>query len=134
LCPMATHVLLRPDRGDAAGFRDASIRGSAVSNVYASYFWADGDPADRRTGDTLTVLRPVFWLSFTLDQHLAEHDPQIAQGDEAGRQRAGEHVEKIGPVHGRARDAERGCLLLASSCRAAPLTSTGRSPVSTSLR
>jgi hypothetical protein len=78
LCPMASHVLLRPARGDAAGFRDASIRGSAVSSVYASYFWADGDPADRRTGDTLTVLRPVFWLSFTLDQHLADHDPQTS--------------------------------------------------------
>lgn len=78
LCPMATHVLLRPDRGDAAGFRDASIRGSAVSNVYASYFWADSDPAGRRAGDALTVLRPVFWLSFTVDQHVAEHDPQTS--------------------------------------------------------
>jgi hypothetical protein len=36
----------------------------------------------------------------------------LAQGDQAGRQRAGQHVEEIGPVHGRAGDAERGRLLL----------------------
>jgi Protein of unknown function (DUF2855) len=73
LCPMSTHVLLRPGRGDAAGFRDASIHRSAVSPVYNSYFWADGDQPDRRADDGLTVLRPVFWLSFTLDHHLARN-------------------------------------------------------------
>jgi hypothetical protein len=74
LCPMSTHVLMRPDRGDAAGFRDASVRRSAVSGVYNAYSWADGDSPGSRAGDLLVVLRPLFWLSFTLDNYLAEHD------------------------------------------------------------
>jgi len=74
LCPMSTHVLMRPDRGDAAGFRDASVCRSAVPGVYNAYFWADGDSPGSRAGDLLVVLRPLFWLSFTLDCYLAEHD------------------------------------------------------------
>ena len=74
LCPMSTRVLMRPDRGDAAGFRDASVSRSAVSGVYNAYFWADGDSPGSRTGDLLVVLRPLFWLSFTLDNYLAESD------------------------------------------------------------
>ena len=74
LCPMSTRVLMRPDRGDAAGFRDASVRRSAVSGVYNAYFWADGDSPGSGIGDLLVVLRPLFWLSFTLDNYLAEHD------------------------------------------------------------
>jgi hypothetical protein len=72
LCPMATHVLLRPGRGDGAGFRDTSVHRSAASSVYGSYFWADGEPSGRPADDALVVLRPLFWLSFTLDNHLAE--------------------------------------------------------------
>jgi hypothetical protein len=74
LCPMSTRVLMRPDRGDAAGFRDASVHRSAVSGVYNAYFWADGDSPGSRIGDLLMVLRPLFWLSFTLDNYLAEND------------------------------------------------------------
>ena len=36
----------------------------------------------------------------------------LAQRHQAGRQRACQDVEQVGPVHGRARDAERGRLLL----------------------
>ena len=74
LCPMSTRVLMRPDRGDAAGFRDVSAARSAVSGVYNAYFWADGDSPGSRIGDLLAVLRPLFWLSFTLDNYLAEND------------------------------------------------------------
>jgi uncharacterized protein DUF2855 len=73
LCPMSTHALLRPGRVDTAGFRNAPARRSAVSSVYGSYFWADGDRPDSRPDDALIVLRPLFWLSFTLDNHLAEN-------------------------------------------------------------
>jgi len=73
LCPMSTRVLMRPDRGDAAGFRDASAARSAVSGVYNAYFWADGDSPGSRIGDLLVVLHPLFWLSFTLDSYLAEN-------------------------------------------------------------
>jgi hypothetical protein len=74
LAPMATHVMLRPGRGEAGGFRNTPIHRSAVSSVYSSYFWADGGHPDRRIDDALTVLRPLFWLSFTLDNQLAESD------------------------------------------------------------
>jgi Protein of unknown function (DUF2855) len=74
LAPMATHVMLRPGRGEAGGFRNTSIHRAAVSGVYSSYFWAEGDHPDRRIGDALAVLRPLFWLSFTVDNHLAESD------------------------------------------------------------
>ena len=73
LCPMSTRVLMRPDRGDAAGFRDASAARSAISGVYNAYFWADGDSPGSRIGDLLVVLHPLFWLSFTLDSYLAEN-------------------------------------------------------------
>lgn len=74
LCPMSTHLLMRPGRGDAAGFRDTSAHRSAVSSVYNVYFWADGGDAGSRIDDALVVLRPLFWLSFTLDDYLAERD------------------------------------------------------------
>ncbi len=75
LCPTSTHLLMHPDRADTAGFRDASIHRSSVSGVYNAYFWAEDDSTDPATADLMMVLRPVFWLSFTLDDYLTEHHP-----------------------------------------------------------
>jgi NADPH:quinone reductase-like Zn-dependent oxidoreductase len=70
LCPMATHVLLRPDRTGQATFAEGSPHRADLSSVYNVYAWAPpGPPAD---DDALIVLRPLFWLSFTLDDHLAQ--------------------------------------------------------------
>ena len=71
LVPMATHVLLRPERAGRATFAEGSPHRAGLSSVYNVYAWT---PADG--GDALIVLRPVFWLSFTLDHHLARRpDP-----------------------------------------------------------
>ena len=74
LCPMATHVLLRPVRAGQATFTEGSPHRAGLSSVYNVYAWAPpGPPAD---DDALVVLRPVFWLSFTLDDYLARRaDP-----------------------------------------------------------
>ena len=74
LCPMATHVLLRPHRTGQAMFTERSPHRAGLSSVYNVYAWAStahpaGPPED---DDVLVVLRPVFWLSFTLDDHLAQ--------------------------------------------------------------
>jgi hypothetical protein len=73
LCPMATHVLLRPERAGQATFTEGSPHRADLSSVYNVYAWvrpgAAGPPED---DDALVVLRPVFWLSFTLDDYLAQ--------------------------------------------------------------
>ena len=69
LGPMATHVLLRPGRAGQATFTEGSAHRAGLSSVYNVYAWAPpGPPAD---DDALLVLRPLFWLSFTLDDYLA---------------------------------------------------------------
>jgi hypothetical protein len=70
LCPMATHVLLRPGRAGRATFTEGSPHRAGLSSVYNVYAWAPpGPPA---ADDALVVLRPVFWLSFILDDYLAQ--------------------------------------------------------------
>jgi hypothetical protein len=70
LSPMSSRVILAPDRVTDAGFVDATPHRSTLEPVYNSYSWLDDDAAS----DLLLVLRPVFWLSFMLDDYLAEHD------------------------------------------------------------
>jgi hypothetical protein len=70
LCPMATHVMLRVQRAGQATFTEGSPHRAALSSVYNVYAWAPpGPPAD---DDVLVVLRPLFWLSFILDDYLAQ--------------------------------------------------------------
>jgi len=69
LCPMATHVLLRPQRVGQATFTEGSPHRAGLSSVYNVYAWARPGPQEH--DDALVVLRPVFWLSFTLDDYLA---------------------------------------------------------------
>jgi NADPH:quinone reductase-like Zn-dependent oxidoreductase len=75
LCPMSTHLVMHPDRVGSAGFRDASAQRAGASPVYNAYLWKPTSSAGSRLDDLLVVLRPVFWLSFTLDDYLAEHYP-----------------------------------------------------------
>jgi Protein of unknown function (DUF2855) len=70
LCPMATHVLLRPERAGRATFTEGSAHRAGLSSVYNVYAWAHPGPPD--DDDALVVLRPVFWLSFILDDYLAQ--------------------------------------------------------------
>jgi hypothetical protein len=72
LCPMSTHVVLTPDRVTSAGFVDAGPHRAGLSPTYNAYSWLDTDPAHvRALADHLLVLRPVFWLSFLVDDYLA---------------------------------------------------------------
>ena len=69
LCPMATHVVLRPDRVGRSTFSEGSPSRKGLSSVYNVYSWADPGPHE----DALLVLSPSFWLSFTLDDYLARN-------------------------------------------------------------
>lgn len=69
LCPMATEVVLRPERAGRATFTEGSAHRSGLAGAYNVYAWADA--VTPGTDDALVVLRPVFWLSFTLDDHLS---------------------------------------------------------------
>jgi hypothetical protein len=74
LCPMATEVTLRPVRARQATFTEGSAGRSQLAGAYNVYSWADDAAPD--AGDAALVLRPVFWLSFTLDDHLARQAPE----------------------------------------------------------
>jgi Protein of unknown function (DUF2855) len=69
LCPMATEVILRPARAGRATFAEGSAHRAGLASAYNVYSWAEGAPSV--ADDLLVVLRPVFWLSFTLDDYLS---------------------------------------------------------------
>jgi hypothetical protein len=73
LVPMGTRVLLRAGRVRPGTFTEQSAHRSGLSSVYNVYSWADGAGTD--SDDALLVLRPVFWLSFMLDDYLAGRPP-----------------------------------------------------------
>jgi hypothetical protein len=73
LCPMATEVTLRPARAGDATFAEGSAHRSGLASAYNVYSWADD--ATSGTDDVALVLRPVSWLSFTLDDHLSRQVP-----------------------------------------------------------
>ncbi|MCW5632539.1 MAG: DUF2855 family protein [Rubrivivax sp.] len=71
--PMATHVVLRPDRVAAGSFVDASEHRQPLPAAYNLYQRCAGDPsyvaADE---DWQALLRPLFVTSFLLDDFLAD--------------------------------------------------------------
>lgn len=74
LCPMASQVILRIGRSGRATFAEGSAHRSDLASAYNVYAWADtGTPG---ADDALVVLRPVFWLSFTVDDFLAGSERQ----------------------------------------------------------
>ena len=77
LSPMATHVVLRPGRVRPTGFTEQSDYRARVPAVYNGYVRiAAGPDGPGVPGDDISlVLRPVFWLSFTLDRYLARSAP-----------------------------------------------------------
>lgn len=80
LAPMASHVVMRPGRIGAPGFVDSSEHRAGLGAVYSAYSWLDADPAHAdELGERLLVLRPVFWLSFLLDDMLAGAHPLAGQ-------------------------------------------------------
>ncbi|MBQ1073325.1 DUF2855 family protein [Micromonospora sp. C31] len=73
--PPAGHLVIRPDRVDASGFRDASGHRADLPSPYNVYRSTTGDPAYRPGQEDLLVLfRPLFFTSFMLADRVADND------------------------------------------------------------
>jgi hypothetical protein len=73
--PMATHLMIEAADVGKRGLRDAAAHRQNVAPVYNAYARVSGDPAfDRRQGDYQALLRPLFMLSFLVDDFLNENE------------------------------------------------------------
>ncbi|HSB98984.1 MAG TPA: DUF2855 family protein [Burkholderiaceae bacterium] len=71
--PMATHVVLRPERVSEAGFVDGSAHRRQLPPAYNLLLRTAADAAYRpQDEDLLMLLRPVFITSFLIDDFLAD--------------------------------------------------------------
>jgi hypothetical protein len=72
--PMSTHLIVSPTNVSKRGFSDGVAHRQGVSPVYNQYSRVTNDPAfDGRQGDWQALLRPLFVLSFLVDDFLAEN-------------------------------------------------------------
>jgi hypothetical protein len=73
--PMATHLVIEAADVSKRGLRDAAAHRQGVAAVYNAYTRVSGDPAFAgRQGDYQALLRPLFMLSFLVDDFLAENE------------------------------------------------------------
>ena len=73
--PMATHLAIEAGDVSKRGLRDGAAHRQGVSPVYNSYARLGGDPNFAgRMGDYQALVRPLFMLSFLVDDFLAEND------------------------------------------------------------
>ncbi len=73
--PMATHLIIEAADVTKRGLRDAAAHRQIAAPVYNAYARVGGDPAYAgRAGDRQALLRPLFMLSFLVDDFLAEND------------------------------------------------------------
>ncbi|WP_158669092.1 DUF2855 family protein [Bradyrhizobium guangdongense] len=73
--PMATHLVIEATDVSKRGLRDGAAHRQGVAPVYNAYARISGDPAYAgRQGDYQALLRPLFMLSFLVDDFLAEND------------------------------------------------------------
>src|ERR1700687_1382289 len=73
--PMATHLVIEAADVGKRGLRDAAAHRQGVAPVYNAYARVSGDPAYAgRQGDYQALLRPLFMLSFLVDDYLAENE------------------------------------------------------------
>lgn len=72
--PSASHLLVRPDRVDARGFREAGPHRVPLPRPYNAYALTTGDIAYEAGREDLHVLyRPLFWTSFMLADWLVDN-------------------------------------------------------------
>jgi hypothetical protein len=72
--PMATHLVIEAADVGKRGLRDAAPHRQVAAPVYNAYSRVSGDPAFAgRQGDYQALLRPLFMLSFLVDDLLAEN-------------------------------------------------------------
>jgi Protein of unknown function (DUF2855) len=73
--PMATHLVIEAADVSKRGLRDAAAHRQGVAPVYNLYARVSGDAAFAgRQGDYQALLRPLFMLSFLVDDFLAENE------------------------------------------------------------
>src|ERR1700704_547110 len=73
--PMATHLVIEAADVSKRGLRDAAAHRQEVSPVYNAYTRVSGNPAFAgKQGDYQALLRPLFMLSFLVDDFLAENE------------------------------------------------------------
>ena len=73
--PMATHLVIEAADVTKRGLCDAAAHRQGVAPVYNAYARVSGDPAfEGKQGDYQALLRPLFMLSFLVDDFLAEND------------------------------------------------------------
>jgi Protein of unknown function (DUF2855) len=73
--PMATHLVIEASDVSKRGLRDAAAHRQGVAPVYNAYSRISGDAAfEGLSGDYQALLRPLFMLSFLVDDFLGEHD------------------------------------------------------------
>jgi len=73
--PMATHLVIEAADVSKRGLRDAAAHRQGVAPVYNIYARVSGDPAYAgKQGDYQALLRPLFMLSFLVDDFLAENE------------------------------------------------------------
>jgi hypothetical protein len=73
--PMATHLVVEAADVSKRGLRDAAAHRQGVAPVYNAYARVSGDAAYAgRQGDEQALLRPLFMLSFLVDDFLAENE------------------------------------------------------------
>jgi hypothetical protein len=73
--PMATHLVIEAADVSKRGLRDAAAHRQGVAPVYNLYARVSGDAAYAgRQGDYQALLRPLFMLSFLVDDFLAENE------------------------------------------------------------
>jgi Protein of unknown function (DUF2855) len=73
--PMATHLVIEAADVSKRTLRDAAAHRQGVAPVYNAYTRVSGDPAFAgKQGDYQALLRPLFMLSFLVDDFLAENE------------------------------------------------------------
>jgi hypothetical protein len=73
--PMSTHLVLEAADVSKRGLRDAAAHRQGAAPVYNAYARVSGDPAFAgKQGDHQALLRPLFMLSFLVDDLLAENE------------------------------------------------------------
>jgi Protein of unknown function (DUF2855) len=73
--PMATHLVIEAADVNQRGLSDGAAHRQDVSPVYNAYRRVSGNPDfEGRHGDYQALLRPLFMLSFLVDDYLAENE------------------------------------------------------------
>src|SRR5882672_8547454 len=73
--PMASHLVIEAADVNKRGLRDGAAHRQGVAPVYNAYARVSGNPAFMgKQGDYQALLRPLFMLSFLVDDFLAENE------------------------------------------------------------